>query len=124
MNTPLSTKLPTQILATDIAAKLQNLDDFIQAMRKGIAANKPWARQLHARLREADTGIQVLRLATILNRPFAEIADAAHRVRAATTAMNTAAAGGRADATTQTVLLLIERIAQDIERYYRAQIPG
>lgn len=120
MNSPDAIETPANPVSDDINAKVRDLDELILLLRKSVPARKTWGRQMQAQLKEADRCVEVLRLTLLLAREPAEVAAASAEVRDIIVATDVSAAGGRADVTTRSALVLIRRLAETVAKHFQS----
>ncbi|PZP29107.1 MAG: hypothetical protein DI603_18010 [Roseateles depolymerans] len=124
MNSSDAIETPATPVSDDINAKVRDLDELILLLRKSVPAGKTWGRQMQSQLKEADRCVEVLRLTLLLAREPAEVAAASAEVRDIIVAMDVSAAGGRADVTTRSALVLIRRLAETVAKHFQPPPSG
>jgi hypothetical protein len=92
-----ATESPADPKLVAVAKTINDLDDLVRLILKGLIRTKPWQRQLGARLEDVDRLLQVLRLTIALDKPDVEIVAAAEDVAGACRRTAASLAGSRAD---------------------------
>ncbi|WP_343622679.1 hypothetical protein [Roseateles puraquae] len=99
-----------------IAKHIQDLDELIAQLLKGLPRVKPWHRQIARHLADVDRQLQVLRMTVSMEKQGAEILQAAQELASACRLSAVALMGTRADATTRAAVNLVADLAERIRR--------
>ncbi|MBU0914782.1 hypothetical protein [Aquabacterium parvum] len=92
-----ATESPADPKLVAVAKTINDLDDLVRLILKGLTRAKPWQRQLAARLGDVDRLVQVLRLTIAMEKPNGEIVAAAEAVAGACRCTAASLADSRAD---------------------------
>lgn len=92
-----ATESPADPKLVALAKTINDLDDLVRLILKGLTRAKPWQRQLAARLEDVDRLLQVLRLTIALDKPDVQIVAAAEDVAGACRRTAASLAGSRTD---------------------------
>ena len=84
-------------LATRIVKLIEDLDQWLRALRVIVPPSKPWQRALRVLLDDADRRMQILRMTEAMGKTDTEIIEAAVNVEIACRKFNLAIHGSRAD---------------------------
>lgn len=97
-----------------LAKLIQDLQQLVTLLLKGLTRAKPWQRQLAGHLADVDQQLHVLRLTVAMERRDAEILEAAEHLGGVCRLAAAALAGSRVDPTTRTAIHLIVDLAERI----------
>lgn len=93
---------------------IQDVQQLVTLLLKGLSRAKPWQRQLAGHLTDVDQQLQVLRLVVAMEKQDAEILEAAEHLARICRLSTAALAGSRADPTTRAAVHLIGDLAARI----------
>lgn len=102
------------------AKTINDLDDLVRLVLKGLARTKPWQRQLAARLGDVDRLVQVLRLTIALDKPEVQIVAAAKNVAGACHRTAASLAGTRADRSCLQAVALVSELGDNLRDAFNA----
>lgn len=97
-----------------LAKLIQDLQQLITLLLRGLTRARPWQRQLAGHLADVDQQLHVLRLTVAMERRDAEILEAAEHLACVCRLSAAALAGSRVDPTTRTAVHLIVDLAERI----------
>ncbi len=110
----MSDDAPDPTVLESLAKLIQDLEQLITLLLKGLSRAKPWQRQLAGHLVDVDRQLQVLRLTVAMERRDPEILEAAEHLAGICGLSAAALAGSRVDPTTRTAVHLIGDLAARI----------
>lgn len=105
---------PDQVLLEALAKLIQDVQDLVTLLLKGLSRAKPWQRQLTTHLAELDRQLQVLRMTVVMERQDGEILEAAEQLAGISRLVGAALAGSRVDPTTRAAVHLISDLTARI----------
>lgn len=97
-----------------LAKFIQDLQELVALLLKGLARAKPWQRQLAAHLGDIEKQVDVLRLTVAMERHESEILDAADHLAGMCRLSAAALAGSRVDPTTRAAVHMVADLANRI----------
>lgn len=99
-----------------LAKHIQDLQQLVTLLLKGLARAKPWQRQLAGHLGDVEHQLQVLRLTVAMDKPFAELFEASEQLLRTCRLSSAVLAGTRADKTTRTAVMLAGDLAEQVRK--------
>ncbi len=116
-----ATESPADPKLVALAKTINDLDDLVRLILKGLTRTKPWQRQLAARLEDVDRLLQVLRLTIALDKPDVEIVAAAGDVAVACRRTAASLAGSRADYPSLQAVALVSDLGEKLRAAFTEQ---
>lgn len=111
---------PADTRLAAVAKTINDLDDLVRLVLKGLTRTKPWQRQLAARLGDVDRLVQVLRLTIALDKPEVQIVAAAKNVAGACRRTAASLAGTRADRSSLQAVALVSELGDNLRDAFNA----
>lgn len=112
---------PTAAARLETAAKaIQDLDELVGLLLRGLPRAKPWQRELAAHATIVEQCLQVLRMTVVMERDADEIRAAAEALRSACRRATLTMNGSRADTTVKASARLIAALANRIHNALNA----
>jgi phage shock protein A len=106
-----------------IAKHINDLDDLVQALRRGAPRVQTWQRLLVDQLNDIDRLVQILRMSVAMARPDEELREAAFSLYGSCREVTSAMAGTRADATSRMALKVARSLANEIHMAMECNSP-
>ncbi|MBA4342748.1 MAG: hypothetical protein C0423_11440 [Methylibium sp.] len=116
-----ATEGPADPKRVAVAKTINDLDDLVRLILKGLARTKPWQRQLAARLGDVDRLVQVMRLTIAMEKPDAQIVAAAEDVGSACRRAAASLAGSRADYPSLQAVALVSDLGEKLRAAFIEQ---
>lgn len=99
-----------------LAKHIQDLQQPVELLQKGLPRAKPWQRQLAGHLGDVEHQLQVLRLTIAMDRPDAELVQASEHLAGTCRLSSGVLAGTRVDSTTRAAVKLVGDLAERIRK--------
>jgi len=116
-----ATESPADPKLVALAKTINDLDDLVRLILKGLTSTKPWQRQLAACLEDVDLLLQVLRLTIALDKPDVQIVEAAEDVAGACRRTAASLAGSRADYPSLQAVALVSNLGEMLRAAFTEQ---
>ncbi|WP_156422156.1 hypothetical protein [Paucibacter sp. KCTC 42545] len=100
---------------TTLAKQIGDLDDLVQAVRRGTPGTQTWQRLLSEHLDEINGMMQILRMTVVMARPDSEVRDAALALHGSCRRTSVAMSGTRIDTTCRMAVQLALGLSQEIK---------
>lgn len=98
-----------------LVKQIRDLDDLVQAVRRGTSGAQTWQRLLSDQLNEINRTMQILRMTVVMARPDSEVRDAALALHGSCRKASAAMSGTRVDTTSRMALQLALSLSQEIK---------